>query len=327
MSPYPPSFSSPLPQTEQNMKEEQEPYQYERKPLVAPRLAGLERWPWWLLAAVALGLYLFYTIITDTRSTAAFWFVLGQRPEELTAGNIALRGMLLTIYVAAMAYLLSLVIGTVVGLGRVSKNPIAYNLATFYVEIIRGIPILVLLFYFAFVIVPMLISAINGFGDSLIDLGLTRLGERFASMTTRDFSNTWRVIIGLGAAYGAFMAETVRAGIESVERGQIEAAQALGLTKFQTMRFIVLPQAFRRVLPILGNDLVAIVKDSSLVSVLGVQEMTQLAKLHSSSTFLFFQTYSILAFLYLILTVMLTRFVRWLERKLARGNTIAGQHV
>ena len=297
----------------------------ERKPLVAPRMAGMERWPWWLLIAVAAGLYLLYIIITDERSTAAFWFVLGQRPEELSAGNIALRGMLLTLYVAVMGYLLSLVIGTVVGLGRVSKNVVAYNLATFYVEIVRGVPILVLLFYFAFVIVPMLITALNGIGNQMVDAGLS-WGSGLAEMTTRDFSNTWRVIIGLGAAYGSFMAETVRAGIESVERGQIEAAQALGLTKFQTMRLVVLPQAFRRVLPILGNDLVAIVKDSSLVSVLGVQEMTQLAKLHSSSTFLFFQTYSILAFLYLILTVMLTRGVRWLERKLARGN-VASQHV
>lgn len=297
----------------------------ERRPLVAPRLIKLEQVPWWLLTAIAAALYLIFTIVIDEKSTAAFWFVLGQKPEELSAGNIALRGMLLTIYVAIMAYLLSLVIGTVVGLGRVSKRIIPYNLATLYVEIVRGIPILVLLFYFAFVIVPIIITAINTLGTNMVAAGVG-WGSYFAELTTRDFSNTWRVIIGLGAAYGSFMAETVRAGIESVEKGQIEAAEALGLTRFQTMRFIVLPQAFRRVLPILGNDLVSIVKDSSLVSVLGVQEMTQLAKLHSSSTFLFFQTYSILAFLYLVLTVMLTRGVRWLERRFALGGN-ASKHV
>lgn len=212
------------------------------------------------------------------------------------------------------------------GLGRVSDKVIAYNAATLYVEIIRGIPILVLLFYFAFVIVPLLIGAINALGENMVTSGFP-FGQALAELSTRQFSNTWRVIIGLGAAYGSFMAETVRAGIESVEKGQIEAAHALGLTRFQTMRFIVLPQAFRRVLPVLGNDLVSIVKDSSLVSALGVQDMTQLAKLHSSSTFLFFQTYSILAFLYLVLTVSLTRFVRWLERRFTTGDAQGGRHV
>jgi polar amino acid transport system permease protein len=96
----------------------------------------------------------------------------------------------------------------------------------------------------------------------------------------------------------------------------MEAARALGMSYFQAMRLVILPQAIRRVLPALGNDFVAMVKDSSLVSVLGVQDMTQLAKLYSASTFLFFQTYSILAFLYLVLTIMLTRAVRWLERKM-----------
>ena len=106
----------------------------------------------------------------------------------------------------------------------------------------------------------------------------------------------------------------MRAGIESVERGQWEAAFALGMNRRQTMRHVVLPQALRRMLPAYGNDFVAMIKDSALVSVLGVREMTQAARLHSASSFQFFLTYSILTFLYLLLTISLTRFVRYIER-------------
>jgi polar amino acid transport system permease protein len=134
------------------------------------------------------------------------------------------------------------------------------------------------------------------------------------------FNNTVRVIIGLGVAYGAFSAEIWRAGIESIEKGQMEAARSLGMSYFQSMRYIILPQAVRRVMPALGNDFVAMVKDSSLVSILGVQDITQLAKLYAASTFLFFQTYSILAFIYLVITIMLTRFVRWIERRLRQDR-------
>jgi len=120
---------------------------------------------------------------------------------------------------------------------------------------------------------------------------------------------------GLGIAYGAFEAEIFRAGIQSIEKGQMEAARALGMNYFQAMRHVILPQAIRRILPVLGNDFVSMVKDSSLVSVLGVSDVTQLAKLYASSTFLFFQTYSILAFIYLVLTIMLTRVVRFIEAR------------
>jgi polar amino acid transport system permease protein len=121
-------------------------------------------------------------------------------------------------------------------------------------------------------------------------------------------------------AYGAFSAEIWRAGIESIEKGQMEAARSLGMSYIQSMRYVILPQAVRRVLPALGNDFVAMVKDSSLVSVLGVQDITQLAKLYAASTFLFFQVYSILAFIYLVITIMLTRVVRWIERRLRQDR-------
>ena len=116
--------------------------------------------------------------------------------------------------------------------------------------------------------------------------------------------------------YAAFEAEVFRAGIQSIERGQYEAGKALGLSYLQMMRHIILPQAIRRVLPALGNDFISMVKDSSLASVLGVQDMTQLAKLVASGNFLYMQTLTLLAFVYLTIVVLLTRLLRAMERRL-----------
>jgi polar amino acid transport system permease protein len=247
------------------------------------------------------------------------------------------KGIRVTITVAIFAYLLAISIGLFVGLGRVSRNVVAKNVSSFYVEVVRGIPMLVLLMYIAFVGVPLLIDGINALGVRLVSLGMEGVGTSLAELNSRTkaclpfgggedgwcielFNNTVRVIIGLGVAYGAFSAEIWRAGIESIEKGQMEAARSLGMSYFQSMRYIILPQAVRRVMPALGNDFVAMVKDSSLVSILGVQDITQLAKLYAASTFLFFQTYSILAFIYLVITIMLTRFVRWIERRLRQDR-------
>jgi polar amino acid transport system permease protein len=273
---------------------------------LAPALDRMSNWPWWLLITLFLGLLIVYSIITNERTQNIF-FILS-------------RGLVVTVAVALTAYALALVIGLVVGLGRVSQNKLVFNLAAFYVEVVRGIPILVLLLYTAFVGVPLFVSAVNAVGAWLVAAGLG-FGSWLTAMTTRDISLTVRATLALGLAYGAFEAEIFRAGIQSIERGQVEAARALGMSYFQAMRHIVLPQAVRRVLPVLGNDFVAMVKDSSLVSVLGVNDLTQLAKLYASSTFLFFQTYSMLAFMYLVITIMLTRLVRLLEARLSQFRT------
>lgn len=274
------------------------------RPRLVPILDSMSRFPWWLLIAILIGLLILYQIVVDQQMNTIFRAVA--------------QGIRVTFTVTVFAYGLALTIGLFVALGRVSSNAVFYNLATFYVEIIRGIPILVLLLYIAFVGVPLIIGAINTLGEWL--LANVGVGAILTSVTTRNVDNLVRVTIGLGIAYGAFSAEIFRAGIESIERGQMEAARALGMSYVEAMRHVILPQAVRRVLPALGNDFVAMVKDSSLVSVLGVQDITQLAKLYAASTFLFFQTYSILAFIYLIITIMLTRFVRWLERRLSRDR-------
>jgi polar amino acid transport system permease protein len=269
---------------------------------LAPMLDSVGNWPWWLLITIFLGLLILYSILANARMQNIFLAVS--------------RGLQVTLVVSFFAYSLAVVIGLVVGLGRVASNKIAFNLAAFYVEVVRGIPILVLLLYIAFVGVPLGVEGINALGAWLNSL-VPGLGAGLAGFRTRDVSFTLRVVLGLGIAYGAFEAEIFRAGIQSVEKGQMEAARAMGMSYFQAMRWVILPQAIRRILPVLGNDFVAMVKDSSLVSVLGVNDVTQLSKLYASSTFLFFQTYSILAFLYLVMTILLTRVVRWIEARLS----------
>lgn len=254
-----------------------------RQSRIAPSLERMADWPWWLIVVIMIALFIVLQITTNERMSVVF--------KAIAAG------VGITIRVTLSAYLMAVFIGLVVGFARVSQNKIISNIASFYVEVVRGVPILVLLMYIAFVAVPIVADL---FG-----------------LRTRDFPNELRVILGLGIAYGAFESEIFRAGIQSIEKGQMEAARALGMSYFQAMRHIILPQAIRRVLPALGNDFVAMLKDSSLVSVLGVEDITQLTKLYASSTFLFFQSYSILAFLYLSMTILLSRLVRGLETRLS----------
>lgn len=289
-----------------------------RSRLASSTLKRIAGWPWWLIVAIGLGIYIIISILTDPLTNRAFWFINGQTPEGLRAGDLVMEGLVMTLGVTAIAYSFAIVIGLVMGLGRVSDNVLFNNAASFYVEIVRGIPMLVLLMAIAFVGVSVAIEALNGLGNWLLTLGVG-LGEPLAALTSRNISNMWRAVIALAIGYGAFSAEIFRAGIQSIERGQIEAARALGMSYFQTMRHIVLPQAIRRVLPALGNDFVAMLKDSALVSVLGVRDMTQLNKLYTASTFNFVQGYIVLAFLYLVMTVLLSRMVRLMEVRMSRS--------
>ncbi|HET6444313.1 MAG TPA: amino acid ABC transporter permease [candidate division Zixibacteria bacterium] len=273
---------------------------------IAPSLENMNEWPWWLIIAVFLGLLITFLIINNEDWSKAFLFVI--------------KGLRVTLTIAIVGYLIAIFVGLFIGLGRVSGTSsllgvIYYNFATFYVEIVRGIPMLVIIMYVAFVGVPLVAQGINFIGEWLLSIGITGIGTGLAEVTVRNFSNSARVTLALGMAYGAFEAEVFRAGIESIEKGQMEAARSLGMSYGQSMRYIILPQAVRRVLPALGNDFVAIVKDSSLASILGVQDLTQMTRLRVAGTFLAFQTWSILAFIYLLITVSLTRIVRYIERR------------
>jgi len=210
-------------------------------------------------------------------------------------------GLIVTIKTSLMAYVFALIFGLLAGLGRISKNVVFNNLARLYIELIRGVPMLVLIFFIALVGVPIVV---NG----LIDLGIP--------IDVRDISMSMRAITALSVTYGAFLAEIFRAGIQSIGRGQMEAARSLGMSYGQAMRYIILPQAIRNVLPALGNDFVAMVKDSSLVSVLAVRDITQMARLHAGSTFRFREAYITLAVMYLTMTVALSLIVQIIERRL-----------
>ncbi len=175
---------------------------------------------------------------------------------------------------------------------------------------------LVLIFFIALVGVPVLVDLLNDFGYWLTDQGIGFLGAVFTAVTNQDISMIARAIIALAVTYGAYLAEIFRAGIQSIARGQMEAARSLGMSYGQAMRYVILPQAIRNVLPALGNDFVAMVKDSSLVSLLAVRDISQVARLYAGSTFRFREAYVTLAVMYLTMTVVLSIGVHFLERRL-----------
>lgn len=229
------------------------------------------------------------------------------------------KGLWITIRVTLIGFFLASVLGLAVALLGLSGSVWLRQSARFYVEIIRGVPILVLLFWIAFVGAPALVMGWNWVSAPLQAVGL------FGPMQIRDFSLEWRAIIALTIAYSSFIAEIFRAGIQAVDIGQVEAGKALGLSRYRRFRHIVWPQAFRTILPPYSNDFVAMVKDSSLVSVLGVADITQMGKIYASGSFRFFETYSIVAYIYLLLTIGLSLALRGLEQRLRVSQT-APQH-
>ena len=189
-------------------------------------------------------------------------------------------GILVTFQVTIAAIVLSLIIGLFTGLGRISKNRIINGIASLYVEVIRGIPLLVQLFYIYFALgrivnIPAMASA----------------------------------VIAMAVCYGAYMGEIFRAGIESVPKGQMEAARSLGMSSAQAMRHVILPQAFKTILPPVGNEFVALLKDSSLVSILAVSDLLRRGREFASESFTYFETYTMVALLYLIITLFLSKLI------------------
>ena len=221
------------------------------------------------------------------------------------AFNFIKAGLIVTVQVSIIAYFFAIVLGLLAGLGRISNNIVFNNLSRLYVELIRGVPMLVLIFFIALVGVPAVI-------DLAAKMGL--------DLDIKAFSMSARAIIALAVTYGAFLAEIFRAGIQSIGRGQTEAARSLGMSYGQSMRYVILPQAIRNVLPALGNDFVAMVKDSSLVSLLAVRDISQMARLHAGGTFRFRESYITLAVMYLTITVALSLLVQIMERRLRKND-------
>lgn len=198
-------------------------------------------------------------------------------------------GIVRTFQVTVLSIMLALVIGIIAGLGRVSRVRVVNRVATVYVEVVRGIPLLVQIFY--------------------IYYALGRL-VRIPDITS--------AIIAMAVCYGAYLAEIIRAGIQAIPRGQMEAALALGLSRGKAMRHIILPQTLRVVLPPLGNEFIALLKDSSLVSILAVSDLLRRGREFASRTFEYFETYTVVALVYLILTLFFSWLVGMMEDRLSR---------
>ena len=270
----------------------------------ARRPAGKSEFPWWLVAALVLAATAAAAIFTSDLYSQVFATVA--------------KGIGITIAVTLVAFAASSAIGLGIALMALSGSAWLRQSARFYVEIIRGIPIIVLLFWIAFAGVPVFVAGWNFSTAPLQEAGL------LGALQVRDVSLLWRAVIALAIAYSSFIAEIFRAGIQSVDAGQIEAGKALGLSRYRRFRHIVGPQAFRTILPPYSNDFVSMVKDSSLVSVLGVADITQMGKVYAAGSFRFFETYSIVAYIYLVLTVGLSIALRALERRMRRGGGGSG---
>ncbi|MCG8452089.1 MAG: amino acid ABC transporter permease [Spirochaetales bacterium] len=201
--------------------------------------------------------------------------------------SVVVKGAPLTFGVTAGAILGAVVIGLFTGLGQIARGRALRLISGVYVELIRGIPLLVQLIFIYFA-----------------------LGRLF------QLDGLPAAIIALSICYGAYMGEIFRAGIQSIPKGQMEAAMALGLTRGQALRYVILPQTMRVVLPAIGNEFIAMLKDSSLVSVIALRDILRRGREHVSRTFLSLETYALVALVYLIITLVLSKLVAIMEDRM-----------
>jgi polar amino acid transport system permease protein len=194
-----------------------------------------------------------------------------------------------TLKLTFFAVLIGLILGTFIGMGRLSKIKVINVPSTVYVEFLRGTPLLVQI--------------------SIVYFGLPQLGIQLQAYPA--------AIVALGLNSGAYIAEIVRAGIQSIPKGQYEAARSLGLSHWQTMRYIILPQAFKNILPALGNEFITLTKDSSLASVIGVTELMRRGQFVITRTFQTFSIYFGIALIYFLMTFTISRIVRYVEKRMA----------
>lgn len=203
-----------------------------------------------------------------------------------------LAGIPVTIFVALVSIFFASILATLGALGRISRNPYLNATASFYVSFFRGTPLLLQILF--------------------IYLALPQAGIVLPALPTG--------ILALSLNYGAYLTEIFRSGIEAVPHGQVEAAESLGMSERTTFRRIIVPQAFRIVTPAIGNDFVAMLKDSSLVSVVGVQELLWRAQAAGRPTFQSMQTLLVAALVYWSLTILFSFFQNRLERRMAAGD-------
>lgn len=232
---------------------------------------------WWIAVAVAVTFIAGATLIWPV----PYWEIV----------QFVGDGLVVTFEITIVSMVFAMVVGLFAGLGRTSHRTGVNVLASFYVEVIRGIPLLAQLFWIYY--------ALSRF---------IKLGPNVSA------------VLGLTICYGAYIAETFRAGIQSIPQGQMEAARALGLSRAQAMRYIIIPQAIRVVLPPVGNEFIAMLKDSSLVSVLAIADLLRRGREYASRTFAYFETYTMVALVYLLVTLVFSRVVFYIEEGMSRQH-------
>ncbi len=211
------------------------------------------------------------------------------RPDPyLTVMLFVPDGLLVTFQVTILSVLFAVPIGLFTGLGRISKNPIINGIASVYVEVIRGIPLLMQLFYIYYALGSLL-----------------------------QISPMISAVSALSFCYGAYMGEVFRAGILSISHGQTEAARSLGFNQTQTTFIIILPQAMRTILPPIGNECIALLKDTSLVSVIAIADLLRRGREYASATYEYFEVFTVIALVYLIITLLLSKGMSTFERRLS----------
>jgi polar amino acid transport system permease protein len=245
----------------------------------------LDAW-WWLVAAVVV--LVGYMVIFRSDP---YWNIL----------KFVSDGLGITVLLTVVSMVFIIIVGIIGGLGRIAKNPFIHGIATIYVEIIRGIPLLIQLiwWYFAF---PIVIRSIGQ-------------GLHFPMLAEYKSNALFLAIVGLVICYGAYMSEIFRAGIQSIPKGQIEAARSQGMTYMQAMRYVILPQAVKVVLPPVGNEFIMLLKDTSLVSVVAVADLTRRGNEFMAAHFNALEVWTFVALLYLIMTLLAARLISALEKR------------
>lgn len=243
--------------------------------------------PWWGLVAVVLAIILLLIFL---------------KPDPYLRMFVYLKdGIWVTIYVTVISFALILVFGLIGGLGRVSKNKVFHGIISVYVEVIRGIPLMVqlLMWYFAFPAIVM------------------NLGNKWNIDWMKHYlaNPLSMAVFGISFCYAAYMSEIVRAGIESLPAGQMEAARSLGMNSSQAMFYVILPQAYKTIMPAIGNEFISLLKDSSLVSTVAIMDLTRRGREFMSSTFLPIETWTMVALLYLLMTLLSARLMNMIEKK------------
>lgn len=243
--------------------------------------------PWWWLVAAVAGIIVLLLLFRSDPYLDILLFVRD--------------GLGITVLLTAVSIVFIIMLGLVGGLGRIAKNPAIYLISTLYVEVVRGIPLLVQLIWWYFA-APVVIQATGRF-------------LHISAMANYRSNAIFLAILGLVFCYGAYMSEIFRAGIQSIHKGQMEAARSLGMNYLQSMRYIVVPQAIRVVLPPVGNEFIMLLKDSSLVSVVAVADLTRRGREFMATHFNPIEVWTLIALLYLIMTLFSARVIAWLERR------------